>query len=95
MVKAALASAYTIVSFVATTDAVTDAPAATAIGLILPPVAVAVTAVAAVTVVLRTLIAVGVAAVTTRLTSAKIGYCIELDIAVAVTAIAAGTTICV
>jgi hypothetical protein len=58
-------------------------------------IAVAVTAVAAVTVVLHTLIAVGVAAVTTRLTSAKIGYCIELGIAVAVTAIAAGTTICV
>ena len=68
--------------------------AGTSNGLILPPVAVAVTAVAALAEVKRMRWQSAVA-VTTRFTSAKIGYCIELGIAVAVTAIAAGTTICV
>ena len=58
-------------------------------------ITVAVTAMAAVAVVLRWRITVGVEDVTARFTSARIGYCIELGIAVAATEIAAGTTICV
>lgn len=53
-------------------------------------IAVAVTAVAAAAVVLRWRIGVGVEAVATILTSAKIGYWIEPATAVPVTAIAAG-----
>ena len=58
-------------------------------------IAVAVTVVAVVAVVLRWRTTVGVDAVTARFTSARIGYCIEPATAVPVTAIAAGTTICV
>ena len=58
-------------------------------------IAVAVTVVAAGAVVLRSRIGVGVEAVATMLTSAKIGYWIEPATAVAATLIAAGTTICV
>ena len=66
------------------------APCRIAIGI-----AVAVTTVAAVAVVLRWRITVGVEDVATILTSAKIGYWIEPATAVPVTSIAAGTTICV
>jgi len=66
------------------------APCRIAIGI-----AVAVTTVAAVAVVLRWRITVGVDAVATILTSAKIGYWIEPATAAPVTATAAGTTICV
>jgi hypothetical protein len=76
---------------VAVTAVLADiAPCRIALGI-----AVAVTVVAAVAVVLRWRIIVGVDAVTARFTSARIGYCIELGIAVAATEIAAGTTICV
>lgn len=77
--------------FVAVTAVLADiAPCRIALGI-----AVAVTAVAAVAVVLRWRISAGVDAVTARLTSARIGYWIEPAVAVPVTAIAAGTSILV